>query len=362
MEDLIMAFASASGYTNLPNGNFSSVIYSKKVQLAFRKSTVVGDITNSDYFGEIANQGDTVRIIKEPEISVSAYTRGATVTAQDLADADFSLVVDKANYFAFKMDDIEEAHSHVNFMDLATNRAAYRLADQHDQEVLGYLAGYKQSALHANAGVVNDQVNGTKANSAAGSDELLAANKLKKGDFGNITTTSAGDHSIPVAARLPGATALPTATVSPAMVVSRMARLLDQQQVDTQGRWLVIDPVMMEVMRDEDSRLLNADYGDSGALRNGLVLNNFHGFRVYVSSNLPSVGTGAGTTGTANQNTNFGVIVAGHDSAVATAEQINKTESYRDPDSFADIVRGMHLYGRKILRPEALITAKYNLA
>ena len=357
-----MAFASASGYTNLPNGNFSSVIYSKKVQLAFRKSTVCGDITNSDYFGEIANQGDTVRIIKEPEISVSAYTRGETVTAQDLADADFSLVVDKANYFAFKMDDIEEAHSHVNFMDLATNRAAYRLADQHDQEVLGYLAGYKQSALHANAAAVNNVVNGTKANSAAGSDELLAANKLKKSDFGNITTTSAADHSIPVAARLPGATALPTATVSPAMLVSRMARLLDQQQVDTQGRWLVIDPIMMEVMRDEDSRLLNADFGESGALRNGLVLNNFHGFRVYSSSNLPAVGTGAGTTGTANQNTNYGVIVAGHDSAVATAEQINKTESYRDPDSFADIVRGMHLYGRKILRPEALVTAKYNLA
>ena len=357
-----MAFAKASGYTNLNSGNFSSVIYSKKVQLAFRKSTVCGDITNSDYFGEIANQGDTVRIIKEPEISVSAYARGTTIAAQDLTDADFSLVVDKANYFAFKMDDIEEAHSHVNFMDLATNRAAYRLADQHDQEVLGYLSGYKQSALHANAGAVNDQVNGTKANSSAGSDELLAANKLKKGDFANITTTSAGDHSIPIAARLPGATALPTATISPAMLVSRMARLLDQQQVDTQGRWIVIDPVMMEVMRDEDSRLLNADYGDSGALRNGLVLNNFHGFRVYVSSNLPSVGTGAGTTGTANQNANYGAIVAGHDSAVATAEQINKTETYRDPDSFADIVRGMHLYGRKILRPEALVTAKYNLA
>ena len=356
-----MAFASASGYTNLPNGNFSPVIYSKQVQLAFRKSTVCGDITNSDYFGEISGQGDTVKIIKEPEISVSAYTRGETVAAQDLADADFSLVVDKSNYFAFKMDDIEEAHSHVNFMDLATNRAAYRLADQHDQEVLGYLSGYKQSALHANANAVNNVVNGTKANTAAGSDELLAANKLKKSDFGNITTTSAADHSIPVAARLPGATALPTATVSPAMLVSRMARLLDQQQVDSQGRWLVIDPIMMEVLRDEDSRLLNADFGGSG-LQNGMVLNNFHGFRVYTSSNLPAVGTGAGTTGTANQNTNYGVIVAGHDSAVATAEQINKTETYRDPDSFADIVRGMHLYGRKILRPEALVTAKYNLA
>jgi len=357
-----MAFTSASGYGNLPNGNFSSVIYSKKVQLAFRKNTVAGDITNSDYFGEIAAQGDTVKIIKEPEISVSSYARGTTITAQDLDDEDFSLVVDKSNYFAFKIDDIEEAHSHVNFMDLATNRAAYRLSDQYDQEVLGYLSGFKQSALHANANAVNTTTNGTVAVATAGSDELLTSMKLRKDSFGNITTTSAGDHSIPLAVRMPGATAAATATATPLQVVARMARLMDQQQVDTQGRWLVVDPVFMELLRDEDSRFMNADFGESGGIRNGLTLNNFHGFRFYVSSNLPQVGTGSGTTGSANQNVNFGVIVAGHDSAVATAEQINKTETYRDPDSFADIVRGMHLYGRKILRPEAIVTAKYNAA
>lgn len=359
-----MAFASATGYTNLPNGNFSPVIYSKKVQLAFRKSTVVGDITNSDYFGEIANQGDTVKIIKEPEISVSSYARGTQIAAQDLQDDDFSLVVDKANYFAFKIDDIEEAHSHVNFMDMATNRAAYRLADQHDQEVLGYLSGYKQSALHSAADTVNDVTNGTKADTTAGADELLASNKLDAKAFGNITTDHTGvtAPSIPVAARLPGATSLPTAYVSPVMLINRMGRLLDQKNVDKAGRWIVIDPVLMEVLADEDSRFLNADFGAAGGLRNGLVINNWNGFRVYVSNNLPSVGTGAATTGTVSQEANFGVLVAGHDSAVATAEQISKTESYRDPDSFADIVRGMHLYGRKILRPEALVTAKYNLA
>ena len=74
-----MAFPAAAGHGNLPNGNFSSVIYSKKVQLAFRKATVVGDISNSDYFGEIAAQGDTVKIIKEPEISVSQYQRGTQI-------------------------------------------------------------------------------------------------------------------------------------------------------------------------------------------------------------------------------------------------------------------------------------------
>ena len=353
-----MAITSASGGFN---GNFSPIIYSKQAQIALRKTAVVNAITNNSYFGEIANQGDTVKIMKEPEISVSAYTRGTTIAAQDLQDDDFSLVVDKANYFAFKMDDIEEAHSHIDFMNLATNRAAYRLADQHDQEVLGYLAGYKQSALHGNADTVNDQVNGTKADSSAGTDELLAANKLNKGDFGNITTSGADDHSIPVAARLPGATALPTAYASPAMILSRMARIMDGADVPTTGRWVVISPEMMEILRDEDSRLLNADFGGNG-LQNGLVLNNLHGFRVYVSNNLPAKGTGAGTSGTTAQDANYGVVVAGQEEAVASAEQINKVENYRDPDSFADIVRGMHLYGRKILRPEALVSAVYNAA
>lgn len=61
-----MAFTTAPGYGNLPNGDFSPVIYSKKAQMAFRKSSTVADITNSDYFGEISQMGDSVKIIKEP--------------------------------------------------------------------------------------------------------------------------------------------------------------------------------------------------------------------------------------------------------------------------------------------------------
>jgi hypothetical protein len=356
-----MAFPKAVGYSNLPNGNFSPVIYSKQVQLAFRKASTVEDITNNDYFGEIANMGDSVKIIKEPEVSVQSYARGTQITAQDLNDDDFTLVVDQANYYAFKIDDIEAAHSHVNFMQMASDRAAYRLRDQYDQDVLGYLSGFRQSAKHVNPDTARTAAAGTNAITAAGADELLATMKLKKGSFGNITTGSAGEHSIPLTPRLPGATALPTATASPLMVIARMGRLLDTQFVDSAGRWLVVDPIFVEMLKDEDSRMLNGDFGGSG-LQNGLVINNLHGFRVYVSNNLPKVGGGAGTAGTANQNTDFGVIVAGHDSAVATAQQITKTETYRDPDSFADIVRGMHLYGRKILRPEGIVTAKYNAA
>jgi hypothetical protein len=352
-----MAFSTASGYNNLPNGNFSPVIYSKQVQLAFRKAAVAEAITNNDYFGEIANMGDSVKIIKEPEITVQEYARGTTITPQDLDDEDFNLTIDKANYFAFKVDDIEEAHSHVNFQSLASDRAAYRLADQFDQDVLGYLSGYKQSAIHGSADTVNTTVNGSKAVTTAGSDELLTSMKIDASDFNSGTAS----QSVGIQPRTGGATAVPSGagTANPLQIIARMARKLDQQNVDSQGRWLVIDPVFKEILMDEDSRLLDADFGGSG-LQNGLVLNNLHGFRIYVSNNLPTLGTGPSTTGGTNAS-NFGVIVGGHDSAVATAEQINKTETYRDPDSFADIVRGMHLYGRKILRPEGLVNAIYNL-
>ncbi len=356
-----MAFPSAVGHGQFPNGNFSPVIYSKQVQLAFRKASTVEDITNSDYFGEIANMGDSVKIIKEPEVSVQAYARGTQITAQDLDDEDFTLVVDQANYYAFKIDDIEAAHSHVNFMQMASDRAAYRLRDNYDQDVLAYLAGFQQSAKHAAGDTARTTAPGTKAVASAGSDELLSTMKLSRPSFGNLTSAGSTGDSIPLAPRFPGATAVSTTTVSPLTVIARMGRLLDTQFVDTQGRWLVVDPVFVEMLKDEDSRLLNGDFGGSG-LQNGLILNNLHGFRIYVSNNTPKLGTGPGTSGASAQSSNFGVIVAGHDSAVATAQQLTKTETYRDPDSFADIVRGMHLYGRKILRPEGIVVARYNVA
>ena len=349
-----MAFKTAAGYGNLPNGNFSPIIYSKQVQLAFRKKSVVEEITNSDYFGEISSMGDTVRIIKEPEITVKEYARGAQISPQDLDDEDFSLVVDKANYFAFKVDDIEEAHSHVNFGEMASNRAAYRLSDQFDQEVLGYLSGWKQSSLNSVASAANTTVSGTKAVSSAGTNELRASMLVDANDFNGGTA----GNSIVVKPRAGGDSLnTTTANATPLAVIARMSRKLDQQYVPSVDRWLVVDPVFAELMKDEDSRLFQADWGGSG-LQNGLILSNVHGFKVYMSNNLPAKGNGA-TGATATGSTHFGVICAGHSAAVATAEQINKTESYRDPDSFADIVRGMHLYGRKILKPEALSRAYY---
>ena len=349
-----MAIGTAGGGFN---GNFSPVIYSKQAQIALRRAAVTNAITNNAYFGEIANQGDTVRIQKEPDVTVNSLQRHTGISVEKLDDSDFSLTIDQANYFAFKMDDIEEQFANVDFTSLAADRAAYKMADAMDTDVLSYLSG------HTTAGAFITTTSGDAQGTAGLTGEFLTANHLDATDFGNLTisgTATAGD-SVPLAPRLPGATALSATTVSPLTVLARMARKMDQQNVESRGRWVVLDPVFIEMLKDEDSRMLNGDFGGAG-LQNGLVLNNIHGFRVYQSNALPAAGTGAGTSGTTAQSTNYGVIVAGQDDAVASAEQINKVENYRDPDSFADIVRGMHLYGRKILRPEALLTARYNAA
>jgi hypothetical protein len=107
---------SVSGQTN---SFFLPSIYSKKVLNFFRKASVVEAITNTDYAGEITAYGDSVKIIKEPVISVSDYTRGSDTTATKLTDQETSLVVDSAKAFKFIVDDIESKMSHVNFKEVA---------------------------------------------------------------------------------------------------------------------------------------------------------------------------------------------------------------------------------------------------
>ena len=356
-----MAFKAAAGHASLPNGAFSPTIFSKKAQLAFRRASVTSSITNTDYFGEIASFGDSVKIIKEPDVQIRSYSRGKIIQPQDLIDEDYTLVIDQANEYAFQLEDVEQAHSHINWMALATDRAGWKLKDQFDTEVLAYLTGYKQSA----SGLPGDTLRtladmpGTRAVSTAGVDELLPSNKLTRGSF---LSTGTASHVIPIIPRFPGQQTKPTDNITPLQLLARMSRNLDVQNVSQDGRWVVVDPVFAEMLRDEDSRILNGDFADKGGLRNGMIGKQIHGFMVYQSNSLPRVGTGPSTPGTTSQIANYGVVVAGQKDAVASAENLTKTESFRSQEAFADVVRGLHVYGRKILRPEALVTAIYNAA
>ena len=170
-----MAFGTSAGYGNLPSGNFTPEIFSQKVLKFFRRASVVEDITNTDYAGEIENFGDTVRIIKEPTVTVSSYTRGSVVNPQDLADDQITMVVDQANAFAFKIDDIEERQSHVNFEALATSSGAFALKRKYDATVL--------QAISDGAGIAASAVSGTTLTTTAAAGDIGTANAPINVDF-----------------------------------------------------------------------------------------------------------------------------------------------------------------------------------
>ena len=330
-----MAFGSAAGYGNLPSGNFTPEIFSQKVLKFFRRASVVEDITNTDYAGEIENFGDTVRIIKEPVVTVSQYTRGSVVNPQDLADDQITMVVDQANAFAFKIDDIEERQSHVNFEALATSSGAFALKRKYDKTVL--------QAMSDNAGIA--------ASAATGFSALVTT--AAAGDIGtanapiNIETDDAGIN-----------------------MMLAMARLLDNESVPEENRWFVAPPIFYEKVFQAGNKIAEVQVtGDATSpLRNGLATaGTLAGFRCYKTTALNSTGgtdqvtlTDASATLATDGSEN--IVLAGHMSSTSTASHIAKTEVVRSTESFSDVIRGLHVFGQKVLRPEAIVRGVVDFA
>jgi len=304
---------SVSGQTN---SFFLPSIYSKKVLNFFRKASVVEAITNTDYAGEISAYGDSVKIIKEPTITVYDYTRGSDTTSTKLTDQEITLVVDSAKAFKFIVDDIETNMSHVNFKEVASSSAAYSLKDSYDAAVLSTMF----------AGV-----------SASAPDHVIGADAAA-GTGGVGETTASVDLGV-------------ASEVDPLDLMARMARLLDDQSVPEENRWFVASPDFYEELSQSGSKLLSVDFNaGQGSIRNGLVSSGkLRGFDMYKSNNIPSVSTATGQ------------CLGGHMSSTATANTILSTEVIRDPSSFGDIVRGLHVYGAKVLRDDAMVKAFYTI-
>ena len=325
-----MAFNSAAGYGNLPSGNFTPQIFSQKVLKFFRRASVAEDITNTDYTGEIENFGDTVNIIKEPTITVSSYTRGSVVNTQNLADDQITLTVDQANAFAFKIDDIEERQSHINFEALATSSGAFSLKRKYDANVL--------QAISDGAGI-------------AGADDASLSGGL------TTTNTSLGTASSPINVE---------ADDAGINLMLLMARVLDDQSVPEENRWFVAPPIFYEKMFQAGNKIAEVQVtGDASSnLRNGLATpGTLAGFSCYKSTALNSTaGTDQVTLSGVATDASENVILAGHISSTATASHIAKTEVVRSTESFSDVVRGLHVFGRKVLRPEAIVRGVIDFA
>jgi N4-gp56 family major capsid protein len=274
---------------------FIPEIWAADLFVALRKAQIFGQagVINRDYEGEVAQSGDTVHIGSLAAPTISTYVRNVTaIDPQTLSTTDQTLLIDTSKYFAFEVDDVDarQVKASGQLLTKAASDAAYGLSDAQDIVIA--------TAMTVNAG--------------------------------NVIT--AGDVATADAAY---------------KVILALKVKLDKAKIPTTGRFVIVSPEFYALIL-QDPRFTDASkYADNGStVRNGEV-GRVLGFNVLTSLNLPQ-----GTAGTNPEVSNF--VVAGHPMATTLAEQINKVEAYRPQGSFSDAIKGLHVYGTKVVRPEAL--------
>ncbi|MGV9662584.1 phage capsid protein [Nocardia niigatensis] len=290
--------------------NFVPEFWSDQVLVPFEADLVFGQpkVANRKYEGVIRQKGDTVHVSSIGDPTVKPYSKTADLQVEDLSDSETAMVIDQGDYFGFRVNDVDALQSAVNFEDPATARAGYKLQNAVDL----YL--YKQLTTG-----------------------VLAGNQL-----GRVTVTEAEPEKATVG------------QISMYRLAVKLREKLDRAAVTKTGRYLAIPPELLSPLL-LDERFTSADkLGQAGVLLNGTV-GRMAGFDILESNNINKVG-GAGA------NKDDYVIVAGVSEALSFANQISNVETIRDPNRFADIVRGLNIYGGKVFRPEGLASASVLLA
>ena len=305
------------------SGSFIPTLWSAKLNQKFYKSTVFGEIANTSYEGEISGLGDKVVINNRPDITISDYQVGTSLSYQVPAPSTVELPIDRAKYFAFNVNDVVEHQSQPKLMDMFSDDAAMQMKIAIDTSVLLGTA--------TKQGIWND---------------VPAANQ------GATAGAISGGYNLGTA------TAPVTLTASNVLAtLTALAGALDEQNIPETERWLLIDPLTRQILMQ--SNLAQAQFmgDDKSMVRNGKI-GMIDRFTVYVTNNLPKAAAtqdyfGAAAAGTAKRR----LIMAGHKSAVTFASQMTKMETVRNPSDFGDYVRGLNVYGYKTIIPTGLASA-----
>jgi hypothetical protein len=298
-----MTVAVSAGYTQY-SGNFIPEIWSGKLQVKFYKSTVLGEITNNDWEGEIKGQGDKVNIRTIPTITIRDYTKGMNLTNEVPTSTPLELTIDNGKYFSVVVDDVDAVQADVKLMDIFTNDASEQMKIAIDSDVLN---GSKAAAANANKGATAGALSG---NLNLGTDASPRA----------ASKTTVLD------------------------IILDMGQALDEQNVPETGRWLVIPAWMSAIIKGSELRQAYLTGDSVTPLRNGKI-GMIDRFTVYVSNNLPKTAD------------NDSYVMGGTSDAISFASQITNVETLRAQSTFGNIMRGLNVYGYKVVKPEALVNA-----
>lgn len=299
-----MAIGAASGFPQM-SGNFIPEVWSGKLVQKFYDATVFGEIANTDYEGEISNQGDKVHIRTTPNLTIRNYVKGQTLVNEAPDSDKLELLIDKAKYFSFRVDDIDEYQSDINRMDAWAADASEQMAISIDTDILG--------SIYADVAAANK---GTTAGRKSASYDLGTTGSAKQLTAGTILG-----------------------------FIVDLASVADEQNWPKSDRFLVLPTWATGLLQKSD--LKNASIsGDqtNQTLRNG-KLGMISGFTIYNSNNVAKVSD----TGDKYH------ILAGHKSALTFASQMVKMENVQSEATFGRIVRGLNVFGYKVVKPEGLI-------
>jgi hypothetical protein len=309
------------------SGTFIPTIWSSKLNVKFYAATTFGDVSNTNWEGDIKSMGDKVIINNIPDMQIRPYTIGQTLAYDSPAPQIIELQIDKAFYFGVSISDVLEYQSQPNMMDVFTTDAANQMKIQIDAECfLGVVTGADAANVGATAGKLSGAYN-------MGTDLAPIVPVSTAGDPNNILTK-----------------------------ITQMSSILDEQNVPETDRFLIITPYERNLLMS--TNLAQAQFmGDSTSIvRNGKI-GRIDRFDVYVSNLLPKAAAGqayptvvGGTGGAVGSALKRHALFAGHKAAWTFASQINKVESVVNQNDFGQLIRGLVVYGRKVVKPDAFVT------
>lgn len=286
-------------YSSTGTSKFIPAIWSGKMVEKFYASTVFAEVTNNDYEGEIKALGDNVIIRQTPDITVGDYTIGMTLTYQKPEKANTSLPIDKAKYWAAAVNSVDRYQSDIALMDNFTDDASYQVKISMDTSML--------ANIYADVDADNS---GATAGAVEGNVDLGAV-----GASIAVDQSNAIDH------------------------ILDHGQVLDEQNVPETGRWIILPSWFIRKLKSSDLKDASITGDGMSVMRNGRA-GMIDRFTVYQSNNLARVVDGANTVTQ---------VIAGHKAGLTWASQIVETEDLPNPDDFGRLVRGLVVFGYKVV-------------